>query len=41
MESLGRLIKKWNQEAADEWMRRYGHGYPIYAIIDGNELKIT
>jgi hypothetical protein len=41
MDSLARLItREWNQEAYAEWRHRYGHDFPVYAIVKGQVLKL-
>ena len=40
MESLGRMIADWDQRALDEWITRYGHPFPVYAIVDGREMRL-
>ena len=39
MDSLVRLIERDNDESArEEWQARYGHAYPVYAGIAGQEI---
>lgn len=40
MTTLSRLIKRDHDDLAYEtWKNRYGHDFPVYAIINGEELK--
>lgn len=40
MDSLARLICRcWDQAAYELWAIRYGHQFPVYAVIDGKEVK--
>lgn len=41
MDSLNRLIFFYrDNHAYEEWRRRYGHDWPIYAVINGEEMRI-
>lgn len=40
MDSLARMIRRdWDNKAYEFWRLRYGHDFPVYAIIKGVELK--
>lgn len=40
MDSLARLIERDSDESArEEWQARYGHAYPVYAAVAGEEMK--
>lgn len=38
--TLARLITRdWDQKAYEEWLERYGHEFPVMAIINGQEVR--
>lgn len=41
MDSLVRLIERHpeDQEPRQEWRYRYGHDFPVYAVIDGKPVE--
>ncbi len=39
MTTLARLIRKGDLEAGMAWSKRYGHSFPIYAVINKEELQ--
>ena len=40
MDSLVRLIERDRDDSArEEWQARYGHDYPVYASVAGQEIK--
>lgn len=42
MDSLARMIVyRKDALALSEWKIRYGHEFPVYAIVNGNKLEWT
>jgi len=40
MTTLHRLIKyRWDQAAFEQWRKHYGHDYPVYAVVKGEEVR--